>query len=89
MKEREQRLSPQVQLAHVLDNPFDKNAISISVGQDQKFFDIGWIPMSHNKTILEVGIENVDAGMEDFTSYKGEIQGVRISVWERAKQICS
>ena len=73
-------LAPVVKLIPDPENKFDKFAIRVSVGQQDKFFEVGYIPKTHNQRLHEHGLDKIEATMEDFSTFDDSIVGIAIIV---------
>lgn len=79
----ESELDPKVRLEHEPTNKFDKNAIKVFVGCNNREFPIGHIPKTHNEVMLKLGITNLLAEMTTVNEMEGQVVGFNIQVSTR------
>lgn len=76
----EQEANPEIQLEADPQNPHDPLAIKVLMGQGEKFFHIGYIPRTHNKQILDIGLHRVDASLLKCNIFEDKVVGFGIEV---------
>jgi len=83
---KEDKLSPVVRLKREINNPEDHNAVAVWIGQMGEMFHVGYVPRAYSPTVVAVGIANVRAHIEDFTTLDSTVVGVQIQI--RRKDAC-
>ncbi len=59
-------IEPIVELKHNPLNKYDSNALEVHIGYEGKTFFVGHIPKTHNKQLLDMGLENLNTELDRF-----------------------
>ena len=75
-----EEIDPQILLVPDPKNKFDPNAIRVSIQQGEENFEIGWVPTTHNATVLGVGIGKIQTDLLRFNIMDETIAGATIRI---------
>lgn len=76
----EDEMNPEIKIIAEPDNKYDGNALAVHMGQDDRFWHIGYIPKEFNIGMHKAGLDKLTIGITKFNEFDNNVVGVDIEV---------